>query len=65
MRSQEVKIKVAREPLGLRVPVGLYNDMVQVIDAEKRWSGRQEFVLEAIKEKIDRHRKENPFGAKR
>lgn len=49
----------------LQIPEGLHDDMEKVIFSERRWFNRQKFVLEAIKEKIDRHRKENPFGASR
>jgi hypothetical protein len=61
----ELLVRVSTIPLQLRVPSGLHSEMVRLISSEARWSGRQEFVLEAIKEKIDRHGKENPSGAKR
>ena len=61
----ELRVPIRTEPLTIRIPHGLHADMVDLIQREGRWSGRQEFVLEAIKEKIDRHRKENPFGTKR
>ena len=47
--------------MGLRVPVGLHEEMVGVIHAANLWKDRQAFILEAIKEKMERWRKEHPM----
>lgn len=49
------------ERVGLRVPVGLHQEMVAVIHSANQWKDRQAFILEAVKEKIERWRKENPM----
>lgn len=38
------------------VPKGLHDELVRLIKAEGRWSNRQEFAIEAIREKIERLR---------
>jgi len=51
------------EKVGLRVPLGLYREMMGIVDEAKMWSDppRQNFILEAIKEKVERWRRENPM----
>ncbi|MDE1822042.1 MAG: hypothetical protein KGI98_14475 [Euryarchaeota archaeon] len=61
----DVRVKVTTDPLQIRVPHGLHADMVALIESEKRWSGRQEFVLEALREKIERCRRNEQSTPKR
>lgn len=42
------------ERIPVNVPVGIYASLVATMKRKKRWFNRQEFVLEAIKEKIER-----------
>ncbi|MCI4345877.1 MAG: ribbon-helix-helix domain-containing protein [Thermoplasmata archaeon] len=51
------KIEVANEQVCVRLPAGLYEDLLRVMAAEKRWFDRQDFVKEAVREKIERHRR--------
>jgi hypothetical protein len=47
------------KPVLLKLPVGIYNDIIQAMNAEETWLTPQDFIKEAIKEKIDRHKKEH------
>ena len=55
------KLEVPEERVGLRVPVGLHAEMVAVIHSANQWKDRQAFILEAIKEKTERWRKDHPM----
>ncbi|HTT15190.1 MAG TPA: hypothetical protein VMG81_05380 [Thermoplasmata archaeon] len=55
------RLAVPEERLGLRIPVGLHEEMVGVIRAANQWKDRQNFILEAIKEKTERWKKEHPM----
>jgi hypothetical protein len=55
------RLEVPEERVGLRVPVGLHEEMVAVIHTANRWKDLQAFILEAIMEKVGRWRKENPM----
>jgi hypothetical protein len=59
----KAKARAQAEKVGLRVPLGLYREMMDVVEAAKMWSDppRQNFILEAIKEKIDRWKKDHPM----
>ena len=48
--------------MGVTLPDGLYEEMIRVIDNERRWVDRVEFIREAIKEKLERWKKEHPLG---
>ena len=54
------KAGVETELVGVRMPVGAYREMMGVIETDRKWPKptRQNFILEAIKEKIDRWRAE-------
>jgi hypothetical protein len=59
----KAKASAEAEKVGLRVPLGLYREMMAVIEAAKMWPDppRQNFILEAIKEKTERWRKDHPM----
>lgn len=44
----------------IAVPLAVYNEMVHLISMEDRWAYPQNFIIDAINEKIDRWKKENP-----
>jgi hypothetical protein len=52
------------EKVGLRIPLGLYREMMTIVDSANLWSDppRQNFILEAIKEKIERWSSQHSFG---
>jgi hypothetical protein len=49
------------ERVGVTIPKGIHDEMVAIIATDKRWFDRVEFAREAIKEKIDRWRKDHPM----
>ena len=46
---------------GVTLPEGVYEELVAVIETGRRWQDRVEFTREAIKEKLDRWKKEHPL----
>jgi hypothetical protein len=46
------------------MPVGLYQEMMRLIEEGEQWPKppRQSFIIEAVKEKIERWRAEHPTG---
>jgi len=55
-KSSYIEIK----RLQLRIPIGLYDEMMKIINLEKKWNSPQQFIQEALNEKIDRWKKEHP-----
>jgi UTP:GlnB (protein PII) uridylyltransferase len=43
-------------------PEGLYDDMAEVMEKANTWMNVQEFVRDAVKEKIDRWHREHAVG---
>lgn len=48
---------VGLEQFSVSVPEGVYREMMELIDRERKWDGRVEFTREAIREKLERHRR--------
>jgi len=44
----------------LKLPIGIYNDIINIMNVENKWLTPQDFIKESIKEKIDRWKKEHP-----
>jgi hypothetical protein len=55
-KSSYIEIK----RLQLRIPIGLYDEMMRIINLEKKWNSPQQFIQDALNEKIDRWKKEHP-----
>jgi hypothetical protein len=55
-KSSYVEIK----RLQLRIPIGLYDEMMRIINLEKKWNSPQQFIQDALNEKIDRWKKDHP-----
>ena len=54
--------------VGLKLPAGLHEDMVRQIRGLRNWRDRQEFIAEAIREKLEREKAKGgrlPPGADR
>ena len=43
-------------------PDGLFNEMVSVMDSANTWMNVQEFVRDAVKEKIEKYHREHAIG---
>lgn len=62
MPGGQGKVRVPEEKVGLRLPKGLHDEMVRVIESAREWKDRQHFIAEAIREKIERWKREHPLG---
>lgn len=56
----KTKLLVEYERVETKIPIGLYQELAAMVDTMKRWESRQDFVLEAIREKLDRLRGPSP-----
>jgi hypothetical protein len=48
------KARVRTVQVGLRVPIGLHEELLRVMDEERLWARPQSFIFEAMYEKIQR-----------
>ncbi len=53
--------EVGYQKVGITLPDGVYEEMVTIIETDRRWFDRVEFIREAVKEKIERWRKDHPM----
>ncbi len=53
---------VGYQKVGVTIPDGVYREMIEIVESERRWFDRVEFIREAVKEKIERWKKEHPLG---
>ena len=53
---------VKTEQVNLRLPIGLYNEMLSIMEKEKKWNSPQQFIQDALNEKLDRWHKEHAVG---
>ena len=53
---------VQTEQVNMRLPIGLYNEMIKIMEKEKKWNSPQQFIQDALNEKIDRWKKDNAIG---
>ena len=44
------------------MPLALYEEVLEVLRKESMWSYPQSFIIEAVKEKIEKWRKEHAVG---
>ena len=48
--------------MNIYFPDGLYDEMVKVMEKANAWINVQEFVRDAVKEKVDRYYKDHAVG---
>ncbi len=51
---------VKTEQVNMRLPIGIYNDIIKIMDLEKKWNSPQQFIQDVLNEKIEKWKKENP-----
>lgn len=51
------KPRVRTQQVSFRMPIGIYEGMLEVMDRERLWSRPQFFVFQAMQEYIDKYRK--------
>ena len=61
----KVEARDHAEKVGPRVPLGLYHEMMGSVGAAKMWPDppRQNYILETIKQKLDRRKREHPMSS--
>ncbi len=53
---------VKTEQVNLRLPIGLYNEILSIMEKEKKWNSPQQFIQDALNEKLDRWHKDHAVG---
>lgn len=53
---------VKTEQVNLRLPIGLYNEILSIMEKEKKWNSPQQFIQDALNEKLDRWHKDHALG---
>jgi metal-responsive CopG/Arc/MetJ family transcriptional regulator len=48
------KVNVLSERITVLIPAGLHSEIVNVMTREQKWVDRQEFIRQAIREKVER-----------
>jgi UTP:GlnB (protein PII) uridylyltransferase len=46
----------------MRLPIGIYNEMLTIMDKEQKWNSPQQFIQDALNEKIERWKKDHAVG---
>jgi metal-responsive CopG/Arc/MetJ family transcriptional regulator len=54
--------KTKGKQVNIYFPEGLYDEMAKVMEKANAWMNVQEFVRDAVKEKVDRYYKEHAVG---
>ena len=53
---------VKTEMVNLRPTIGLYNEMLSIMEKEEKWNSPQQFIQDTHNEKLDRWHKEHAAG---
>lgn len=61
----KAKVPVEVERLNLKIPKGLHDELASILIEEQRWPSRQDFIIDAVREKLDRLRLEHPAPSKK
>jgi metal-responsive CopG/Arc/MetJ family transcriptional regulator len=54
--------KTKGKQVNIYFPEGLYDEMAKVMERANAWMNVQEFVRDAVKEKVERYYKEHAVG---
>lgn len=49
-------------PVNLRLPEGLYEEIIKILEKERKWNSPQQFIQDALNEKIDRWHRDHAVG---
>lgn len=49
-------------PVNLRLPDGIYEEILEILQSERKWNSPQQFIQDALNEKIDRWKKDHAIG---
>jgi hypothetical protein len=53
---------VKTEQVNVRLPIGLYNEMLTIMNKEQKWNSPQQFIQDALNEKINQWKKDHAVG---
>jgi UTP:GlnB (protein PII) uridylyltransferase len=53
---------VKTEQVNIRLPIGLYDEMLTIMNKEQKWNSPQQFIQDALNEKIERWKKDHAVG---
>ena len=53
---------VKTEQVNVRLPIGLYNEMLTIMNKEQKWNSPQQFIQDALNEKINQWKKDHEVG---
>lgn len=54
--SPTPKVGIPYERVEVKLPMGLYRKLEEVLTVEQTWPSRQDFIIDAVREKLDRYR---------
>ena len=46
--------------VNVRLPIGIYGEIIRIMSSEKKWNSPQQYIQDALNEKIERGKKEHP-----
>jgi hypothetical protein len=46
--------------VNVRLPIGIYGEIIRIMSSEKKWNSPQQYIQDALNEKIERWKKEHP-----
>ncbi len=46
--------------VNVRLPIGIYDEIIRIMNNEKKWNSPQQYIQDALNEKIERWKKEHP-----
>jgi len=52
--SPTPKVGVPYERVEVKLPLGLYRKLEELLTVEQTWPSRQDFIIDAVREKLDR-----------
>ncbi len=55
-------VNVANRKVNSSLPEGELEELLRIIDGTKRWNDVADFVRQAVREKVERWKRENPLG---
>ena len=49
-------------PVNLRLPEGLYEEILEILSSERKWNSPQQFIQDALNEKLEKYHREHAVG---
>lgn len=54
--SPTPKVEIPYERVEVKLPIGLYRKLEELLRSEQSWPSRQDFIIDAVREKLGRLR---------